>query len=88
MSPKKERTFKKSYAAELLRIAAGDVESAEVLMQSQRGRPENVCYHEALRGKRHDFGTRRSQGGGGCRKAGSKLGSSDCLQKSVKKFFL
>jgi HEPN domain-containing protein len=45
MSPKKERTFKKSYAAELLRIAAGDVESAEVLMQSQRGRPENVCYH-------------------------------------------
>jgi HEPN domain-containing protein len=45
MSPKKERTFKKSYAAELLRIAAGDVESAEVLMQSQKGRPENVCYH-------------------------------------------
>lgn len=40
----KEKLFKKSYSLELQRIARGDLESAEGMRESGRGRPENVCY--------------------------------------------
>lgn len=40
----KEQLFKKSYAIELQRIAKGDLESAEGMLESKKGRPENVCY--------------------------------------------
>lgn len=45
MTPKRERVFKKSYARELVGIAEGDLESAKVLVEANRGRPENICYH-------------------------------------------
>ena len=45
MTPKRERVFKKSYARELVGIAEGDLESAKALVEANRGRPENVCYH-------------------------------------------
>lgn len=40
----KEKLFKKEYAFELQRIAHGDLESAEGMKESGRGRAENVCY--------------------------------------------
>lgn len=40
----KEKLFKNDYAFELQRIAIGDLESAEGMKESGRGRPENVCY--------------------------------------------
>ena len=43
MTPK-GKTYKKEYAAELLRIAKGDLGSARDLMEGKQGRPENVCY--------------------------------------------
>lgn len=39
-----ERRYKPEYAHELIEIAQGDLESAEVLAASARGRPENVLY--------------------------------------------
>jgi HEPN domain-containing protein len=45
MTPKRDRTFKKAYAAELLEIAEGDLESAKALKDTSRGRPENIGYH-------------------------------------------
>ena len=41
---KRDQKFKKSYAKELVRIAAGDFETLEVLATAGRGRPENVCF--------------------------------------------
>jgi len=43
MTPKKI-LYKKEYAKELLRIAKGDLESAEKLFAAKGGRPENVCF--------------------------------------------
>jgi HEPN domain-containing protein len=43
MSPR-ELLFKKDYAAELLRIAAGDLASASALLNSGEGRVENICF--------------------------------------------
>jgi HEPN domain-containing protein len=41
----KDKYFHKSYASELIAIARGDLESAEVLgAQPQKGRRENVCF--------------------------------------------
>lgn len=40
----KDQLFKPEYAAVLLKIAEGDCESAEVLSQARKGRPENVCF--------------------------------------------
>jgi HEPN domain-containing protein len=40
-----ERKFLPSYAFELLRIAASDLESAEILQASKKGRKENIFYH-------------------------------------------
>ena len=40
-----ERTFKKGYAAELLRIAEGDLESAKGLSKIKMGRTENILFH-------------------------------------------
>lgn len=45
MTPKRERVFKKIYARELVGIAEGDLESAKALIDANRGRPENICYH-------------------------------------------
>jgi HEPN domain-containing protein len=45
MTPKRERVFKKIYARELVGIAEGDLESAKALVDANRGRPENICYH-------------------------------------------
>lgn len=45
MTPKRERIFKKTYAKELIGIAEGDLESAKALLDANRGRPENICYH-------------------------------------------
>jgi hypothetical protein len=44
MSPYKQK-FKKEYSFELLRIAIGDLESAKVLFEINKGRPENIIYH-------------------------------------------
>lgn len=41
----KERIFKKSYAAELLRVAEGDLETAEILGRSDLKRKENLFFH-------------------------------------------
>ena len=41
----KDKLFKKTYAPELLNIAAGDLASAEVLAATPlKGRKENICY--------------------------------------------
>lgn len=41
----KEKLFRKEYGAELLSIARGDLESAEVLASNlAKGRRENVCF--------------------------------------------
>lgn len=45
MTPKRERIFKKTDAKELIGIAEGDLESAKALLDANRGRPENICYH-------------------------------------------
>ena len=45
MTPKKAVRFEKSYAEELLRIAAGDLASARTLHAGSGGRPENVVFH-------------------------------------------
>lgn len=39
-----EHLFEKSYAAELLKIAEGDLLSAEALNESTKGRRENICF--------------------------------------------
>lgn len=44
MSPVPKKKFKKQYASEILRIAKGDLESAEVLSKSKSGRKENVVF--------------------------------------------
>lgn len=43
MSPQ-EQLFEKQYARELLEIAKGDLESAEALNESKKGRRENICF--------------------------------------------
>jgi|GEM_PF-5155203 hypothetical protein len=40
----KKRIYKKEYAKELLKIAAGDLESAVELSQAKTGRPENIIF--------------------------------------------
>lgn len=45
MTPIQERVYKKPYAVELLKIARGDLRSAETLRAHDPGRPENICYH-------------------------------------------
>ncbi len=41
----REKTFRAVYAHELLRIARGDLESAEILAAAMaRGRRENICF--------------------------------------------
>jgi HEPN domain-containing protein len=40
----KKQLFKKEYAAELLNIAKGDLESAEALSKVSKGRPENIVF--------------------------------------------
>ena len=40
----KEQLFKHEYSFELQRIAKGDLLSAEGMLESKKGRPENVCY--------------------------------------------
>lgn len=40
----KVRSFKKEYAQELLRIAQGDLQSANVLKKSSDGRRENILF--------------------------------------------
>ena len=45
MTSTQERKFSPSYATELLRLAASDLESAEILHASQQGRKENIFYH-------------------------------------------
>lgn len=49
MSPFEKR-YRPEYAVELLEIARGDLESAEALASTGRGRPENVAYlaHQAV----------------------------------------
>lgn len=45
MTPKpQEQLFEKQYCHELLKIALGDLESAEVLKESPKGRKENICF--------------------------------------------
>ncbi len=45
MTPRnKEFLFKHTHAAELLRIAEADLESAEALIEIKRGRPETACF--------------------------------------------
>ena len=39
-----EQLFEKVYAAELLRIAGGDLESAQALSEAPKGRRENICF--------------------------------------------
>ena len=41
----KERTFKKEHAKELLSIAKGDIESAEILAKGATTRTENIFFH-------------------------------------------
>ncbi len=41
----KERLFKKAYAAELLRVAEGDLETAQILANSSLKRKENLFFH-------------------------------------------
>lgn len=43
MTPK-EHFYQKEYAAELVRIARGDLESGQALAELRKGRPENICY--------------------------------------------
>ncbi len=38
------RKYKKEYAFELIKIARGDIDSAIGLIQSKKGRPENIVY--------------------------------------------
>lgn len=46
MTPRnQEKLFKREYAAELLRIADGDFESARILASAGTGRSENCAYH-------------------------------------------
>lgn len=40
----KSQLFKKEYAFELFEIAEGDLASAEGILESGKGRRENVCY--------------------------------------------
>ena len=40
-----EKVFKKEYAIELLRIAQGDLASAQALFNAKQGRPENIGFH-------------------------------------------
>jgi len=40
----KKRIYKKEYAKELLKIAAGDLDSALALSQAKTGRPENIIF--------------------------------------------
>jgi HEPN domain-containing protein len=40
----KKRIYKKEYAHELLKIAAGDLDSAEALSKAKSGRPENIVF--------------------------------------------
>jgi hypothetical protein len=40
----KKRIYKKEYAKELLKIAAGDLDSAVELSQAKSGRPENIIF--------------------------------------------
>ena len=51
MTPRhQEKHFSKAYAGEMIRIARGDLSSAEVLLKAKAGRAENVCYlaHQAI----------------------------------------
>lgn len=42
----KDKLFHKHYARELVSIARGDLDSAEVLQsQPNKGRPENICFN-------------------------------------------
>lgn len=45
-----EKKYRPEYAVELLEIARGDLESADALASTGRGRPENVAYlaHQAV----------------------------------------
>ena len=38
------RKYKKEYSFELIRISAGDLDSARALLNSKIGRPENILY--------------------------------------------
>lgn len=40
----KKRLYKKEYSKELLKIAAGDLDSATALSQAKSGRPENIIF--------------------------------------------
>jgi HEPN domain-containing protein len=40
----KKRIYKKEYAQELLKIAAGDLDSSLELSQAKTGRPENIIF--------------------------------------------
>jgi len=40
----REQSFKAGYSTELLSIAEGDFETLEVLIESKKGRPENICF--------------------------------------------
>jgi HEPN domain-containing protein len=40
----KDKLFHKDYAKELLNIAKGDFESAEILASASKGRKENICF--------------------------------------------
>lgn len=40
----KKRLYKKEYSKELLKIAAGDLDSAVALSQAKSGRPENIIF--------------------------------------------
>jgi HEPN domain-containing protein len=44
MTPVRTQKYKAEYAAELIRIASGDLESAQALHGAKRGRQENVGY--------------------------------------------
>ena len=44
MSPQRTQKYKTEYAYELLRIAQGDLESAQALYAAKTGRKENVGY--------------------------------------------
>lgn len=41
----KSQIFKKEYALELIKIAEGDYETAQVLLAAQKGRKENICFN-------------------------------------------
>jgi hypothetical protein len=41
----KRQKYKKSYGAELLRIAETDIESAKLLFATRKARPETVVFH-------------------------------------------